>query len=146
MAEPAERKSHKLSTGEVFDLFGNTWDGPEDVRMAFTCTVPVEVPVGGTDYDRDISARSGYIMEIIPRSRRYGPCEAAGNPDFGNAAAHSFAVSFYRTHGEAAYGIRLRAFVNYYPRLSDRVSAEPHLLCLGTRFPRNFRFLPHGGP
>eukprot|EP00171_Calliarthron_tuberculosum_P008116 IDg8116t1 len=27
MADQAERNAHKLSTGEVVDFFGNTWDG-----------------------------------------------------------------------------------------------------------------------
>eukprot|EP00171_Calliarthron_tuberculosum_P006720 IDg6720t1 len=29
MAEPAQRNAHKLATGEIVDIFGGTWDGPE---------------------------------------------------------------------------------------------------------------------
>eukprot|EP00171_Calliarthron_tuberculosum_P007571 IDg7571t1 len=56
----------------------------------------------------------------------------------------AFFVWFYRTPREAEYDIRLRALVKSYPKFSNRVSAEPHLLCMGTRFRRTFRFILHG--
>eukprot|EP00171_Calliarthron_tuberculosum_P006642 IDg6642t1 len=94
----------------------------------------------------EISARSGYIKEIIQRFCRYGTYEITGDLGFGNAAAHGFSVWFYRTYGEAEYSIRLRALVKSHPRFSDCVIAEPHLLCLGTRFSRNFCFFPNRRP
>eukprot|EP00171_Calliarthron_tuberculosum_P009385 IDg9385t1 len=53
--------------------------------------------------------RSGrYVKEIIPHSRRYGTYEVAGDPGFGNVAAHGFSVSFYptveRRKMESAFG------------------------------------------
>eukprot|EP00171_Calliarthron_tuberculosum_P005892 IDg5892t1 len=29
MAEPGDRNAHKLATGEIVDIYGGTWDGPE---------------------------------------------------------------------------------------------------------------------
>eukprot|EP00171_Calliarthron_tuberculosum_P019047 IDg19047t1 len=29
MAEPGDRNAHKLATGEIIDIYGGTWDGPE---------------------------------------------------------------------------------------------------------------------
>eukprot|EP00171_Calliarthron_tuberculosum_P009128 IDg9128t1 len=55
-----------------------------------------------------------------------------------------FSVWFYRARGEAEYGERLRALLSSYSRFSKVNIAEPHLFCLGLRFPRNFRFIPHG--
>eukprot|EP00171_Calliarthron_tuberculosum_P023788 IDg23788t1 len=98
----------------------------------------------GSDYDREIAARSSYTRAIIQRSRRFGSFEVTGDPGFGNAAAAGFSVWFYRTRGEAQYGARLRSLVDSFPGFSRETLAEPHLLCLGPRFPRNFRFLRHG--
>eukprot|EP00171_Calliarthron_tuberculosum_P001400 IDg1400t1 len=92
----------------------------------------------------EITARADYVKEILQRSRRYGTYEITGDLGFGDAAAHGFSVGFYRTRREAEYSAHLRALVSSHPRFSNPISAEPHLLCLGSRFQKNFRLLSHG--
>eukprot|EP00171_Calliarthron_tuberculosum_P001193 IDg1193t1 len=113
------------------------------MRRERTSGVPVlcrsKYLYSGTDYDREITARARYVKAILQRSRRYGTFEFTVDPGFGDAAAAGFSVWFYRIRREGQYGVCFRAKLNSYPWFSKVISAEPHLLCLGSLFLRRFQ-------
>eukprot|EP00171_Calliarthron_tuberculosum_P009993 IDg9993t1 len=64
----------------------------------------------------------------------------AGNPRL----QHGFATWFYRTSAEADYCAKLANCVKTKPIMTSMPSGNATLHCLGTRYPGDFRFLPHG--
>ena len=100
----------------------------------------------GTYREPEEVVRGIYYQRYFEGSRTFGNFEVTGDPGYGNAFEDGMATWYYRTKGEALYGKRLAEIIRCPPKRFEyhTVQAEPELLELGPRFPRNFRNLPHG--